>query len=278
MSPTDTAVSAHYTIPNLGEALLERLEAAGKDLGSLDVDDLAVFDEFHIRGRAATEELAQLAGIQADEHVLDVGCGIGGTSRYLASRHDARVTGIDLTPEYCRTATLFSQVTGMSSRTRFRQASALAIPFEDASFDVALTEHVQMNIADKRTFYAELGRVTRPGGRIVFHDIVAGDGSGLHFPVPWSAGPETSHLADEECIRGHLDTLDLEVESWVDRSADSIEFFRSALARFAAEGWPHLGLHSLMGDDHEAKFENVLCNLVEGRIRVIQARLCPRAS
>ncbi len=82
MTTPNTSVSEHYTIDDLGNRILVSLKAAGKDLGALTVDDLAPVDEFHIRGRIATGELLQWAQVRPPHLLLDVGCGLGGTSRY----------------------------------------------------------------------------------------------------------------------------------------------------------------------------------------------------
>src|SRR5262249_57928615 len=77
----------------LGDVILAALKAAGKDIEHLTPDDLAPVDEFHSGGRNATVRLAQLAGINGSERVLDVGCGIGGASRHPASQIAGRVGG-----------------------------------------------------------------------------------------------------------------------------------------------------------------------------------------
>lgn len=271
MTTTQQAVSDHYQTGDLGSRILAALRAAGKDLSALTLDDLAPVDEFHIRGRAATEELAEWAEIRSGHQVLDVGSGLGGTSRYLAAATGCRVTGLDLTEEYCRVAGMLSEKVGLDGRTAFRQGSALELPFSDARFDIVWTEHVQMNIADKEGFYGEMVRVLKPGGRLAFHDILAGPGGGPRFPVPWAGDPSISHLFSGESLQAVLAALGLVPERWEDTSGASAAFFRGVLKRLRKEGWMPLGLHLLMGDEAEEKFANMLRNLEEDRVRVVQA-------
>ena len=261
-------VSKHYAIGDLERRILAALEADGKDLDALTVDDLAPVDEFHIRGRKATEELASWADLQEGHTLLDVGCGLGGTSRYLASTRGCEVVGLDLTEEYCQIAERLSARVGLAERTAFQQGSALEMPFSDGSFDVVWTEHVQMNIEDKTGFYGEMGRVLKRDGRLVFHDIFAGDGEALHFPVPWAGDGSISHLIGVEEVQRLLADLDLEPVRWEDRTKASETFFRAALR---VHERPSLGLHLLMGEDAPKKFGNVLRNLEEGRLRVMAA-------
>ncbi len=285
MKSAHPEVSGHYTVPNLGARILAALERAGKNLRKLTPDDLAPVDEFHIRGRAATEELAQWVRIRPDHALLDVGCGLGGTSRYLAGSTGCSVVGVDLTEEYCRVAEMLSARVGLADRTVFRQGSALALPFEDDRFDIVWTEHVQMNIADKAGFYGELRRVLKPGGQLAFHDILAGsggasgsgtedgdrDGGGIHLPVPWATEASINHLIRVGELRALLSRCGFEVVRWEDKTKVSISFLRSVQKRVREEGWMPVGLHLLMGDDAATRFANVLRNLEEDRVRVVQA-------
>ena len=272
-------VSSHYDIPELGRRILDALRASGKRLDRLGVDDLAPVDAFHVRGRTATQELLELADVRKDDTVLDVGCGIGGTCRYIATSTGCRTTGIDLTDTYCRVADMLSERVGLSGRTTFLQASALDLPFNDASFDIVWTEHAQMNIADKDRFYAEIARVLRPGGQFVFHDIFAGPGGEPHFPVPWADARGLSHLAGVDTVAALLDGLGLVKTEWKDTSQLGATFFEDMMRRVEKEGWQWLpvGLHLLM-DDATVKFGNMGRNLRDNRIRLVQAVCRKRAA
>jgi len=264
-------ISQHYTVTDLGNQILAALKSAGKDPERLAVDDLAPVDEFHIRGRMATEELARWADVRKGDVLLDVGCGLGGTGRYLATTAGCDVVGIDLTEEYCRVAEMLSARVGLAARTTFRQGSALALPFRDAHFDVVWTEHVQMNIDDKKGFYGELNRVLKPGGKLAFHDIFAGSREGLQFPVPWAANASINHLVAPDEVRRLLTELGLEEVRWEDKTDASYASFEALLERVRTEGWMPVGLHLLMGSDAETKFKNMLGNLEEDHVRVVQA-------
>src|SRR5690606_5294275 len=137
--------------------------------------------------------------------VLDVGSGIGGTSRCLAREFGCRVTGIDLTEEYCRTAAMLSARIGLAHLVDYRQGDATNLPFADASFDVVWTEHAAMNIPDKLRLYREMHRVLEPGGTLAIHDILAGPSDEVLFPVPWARTPESSFLVTPDELRKLLD-------------------------------------------------------------------------
>src|SRR5260221_6297450 len=133
MSRSPQAVAEHYKQRGVGDALLAALQAAGKDVDHLTPDDLAPVDEFHSGGRNATVRLAQLAHINGSDRVLDVGCGIGGPSRYLASTFGCQVTGLDFTAEFIALAAMLAQPPGLARQVTHRQGHALHLPFADAS-------------------------------------------------------------------------------------------------------------------------------------------------
>jgi SAM-dependent methyltransferase len=261
----ETAVARHYGVGDLTDRILKAIAAAGIDAERIAPEQLAPVDEFHIGGRAATIHAVSKMGLTADNHVLDVGCGIGGATRYLASAVGCRVTGIDLTPAYIAAAEDLARRTGLTGRVTYRVASALAMPFENAAFEAAITLHVAMNIKDRLGLYREVARVLKPGAVFCIYDVMKGSAGELKFPVPWAESPDTSLLTTPQETRALLSEAGFSVGEVEDRTAFALDFFRQSLAT-AAAGAPPLGLHIVMGASAREKFQNMLANLEDGAI------------
>jgi ubiquinone/menaquinone biosynthesis C-methylase UbiE len=263
-------IREHYARSDLGDIILAALAKAGKDANRLTPEDLAPIDEFHIRGRAATLELARAANVDSTKRVLDVGSGVGGTSRCLAREFGCHVTGIDLTDEYCRAAAMLSARIGLAELVDYRQGDATNLPFPDHSFDIVWTEHVAMNIADKPMLYREMYRVLKPGGTLAIYDILAGPSGPVLFPVPWARTPESSFLATPDELRKLLEESGFRVATWADTTDVARAWFVSLAERIRKEGLPTLGFHVLLGPDFQAMAQNQRRNLEEGRIVLAQ--------
>ncbi|MCZ6472582.1 MAG: methyltransferase domain-containing protein [SAR324 cluster bacterium] len=263
-------IESHWTRGNVGEAILAALAGAGKDLDNLRPEHLAAVDEFHIRGREATLELAPLLELDASKTVLDVGSGVGGPSRLLAADFGCKVTGLDLTEEYCQVATMLAERTGLGGLVEYRQGNALDMPFEDASFDAEITQHAAMNIPEKPTLYREMARVLKPGGLLGLYDVLAGAGGEVHFPVPWAKEPSISHLATPDELRELLESSGFEVLHWRDSTVQGRDWFRAMVKAAQEGGPPPLGFHLLLGPDFPEMAKNQLRNLEENRIALIE--------
>ena len=172
MENIERAVAQHYGVTDLLERIFKGLEAAGTDLNCLQPEDLAPVDEYHIGGREATAHAIDKMSLSEDQHVLDIGCGIGGTARYMAEKIGCKVTGIDLTPEYISIAKTLTDLTGLGSKVTYKVASALDMPFESKTFDAVITIHVAMNIPERAALYSEIARVMKPGATLCIYDVM----------------------------------------------------------------------------------------------------------
>lgn len=266
--PHEPQVEEHYRSAGLLERILEAVRALGKDPDALTPEDLRPVDEFHSRGHRATRDLAQFAALTPGLRVLDVGSGLGGPARYLASVHGCDVTGIDLMAEFCDVANALSERTGLADRTRFRPGNALALPFPDGAFECVWTIQAQMNIANKERFYGEIARVLQPGGRFIFQDICAGNGEPLALPVAWASLPEQSHLITPPALRDLLQEVGLHERQWRDVT-DDVRGWSVRHSESPRAPGP-LGMHLVQGDTWAAKRANSAQNLVAGRIAYVQ--------
>ena len=270
----DVSLNKHYGREGLGEAILAALRTTGKDPNKIIADDLSPVAEFHIGAQAATLELAQLAGTGEGMRVLDVGSGIGGPARTLAQHYGCQVTGLDLTEEFCRVATMLSRLTGMQDHVSFAHGNALDMPFDDSSFDLVWTQQASMNIEDKSKLYAEANRVLAVGGRLVFQEVLRGPVTPLHFPVPWAREAGLSYLLPPETVHDLLAEAGFREMIWRDVTAQYLGEYRK-LAQQTAEpaGPPPLGLHLILGPDAGRMRNNVVRNLEEQRIVLVQCVL-----
>lgn len=271
MNPLQKQINQQYEQGKLLNKIKQGLNQNQKKLDTAGIGDLAAVDEFHIRGREATAELAEQLDIQAGNKVLDVGCGLGGACRYLSKKYKAITTGIDITEEYCRVAEDLTKATGLQEKVSFLQADACSLPFEDAHFDAVITLHTQMNIERKNMFYEEIMRVLKPGGRFGFYDIFSGRHGELQFPVPWADTPSVSWLSDPGSIRQMLDSMNFREVGWHDDTKAALNWFKSMFEKAKESGPPPVGLHLLMGSNAPEKMKNMIENLEKGSLCIVRA-------
>ena len=270
MDSLQNAVAQHYGAADLLARIDAGLKSGGVDLANLTLEDLAPVDEFHVGGRKATQHALSRMSLSATDHVLDVGCGLGGAARYIAAQFGCRVTGIDFTPEYIDVAQHLTARLGLSASLQFETASALAMPFEDGSFDAAVTFHVAMNIPDRAGFYAEIARVLRPGATFCIYDVMKTGPGDIVYPAPWAETAETSHVASPEETQKYLRQAGFEIVETENRRDFALQFFRQRVASNEGDGPPPLGIHLLMGGTWREKFKNTLQNTEAGRIAPVQ--------
>jgi SAM-dependent methyltransferase len=266
----------YYSPNDLFNKIIEGLDKLGINLQNVTPKDLQPVDEFHIRGDAATKELIELAEFTPEMHILDVGCGIGGSTRRLSQETGCRVTGIDLSEAYIDTAERLTQLLDMQERVEFHACSALELPFKDSSFDGVWSLQMNMNVDDKLSWLKEAYRVIKPGGRAIFYEVCGNKNKPLHFPVPWAQDSSMSFLVPPALFRSDITSAGFDIEVWNDKTDLARKAFKNAKKPEGEPNLPILGVYLLVGDDIQTKAYNLHRNLEEARVSLIETMAVKR--
>lgn len=267
----DNTVSDHYQHGDLLGSITSALDELGKSTADVTVEDLAPVDEFHVGGRAATEHLFEQLHLDESHHLLDVGCGLGGAARYVAKSYRSSVAGVDLTKEYVSTGQALCAWVGLDQQISLQQGNALALPFENESFDAAYMLHVGMNIADKAQLFAEINRVLRPQASFALYDIMRMESGELTYPVPWASDQSISQLATLQQYTEALLSAGFEILIENNRRDFSLQFFEKLKARAATGDAPSpLGLHTLMKESSPIKVKNMVGGIAANLIAPVE--------
>ena len=258
-------ISGFWAKGNTLGRILDALNRAGLSLDNLSILDLAPVDHFHARGRPATVDLADRLPIEHGQHVLDIGCAVGGPARYMAERFGCQVSGIDITPGFIEAAEELNRLTGMVDRVDFQVGDGATLPYADSLFDGAYTQHVTMNVADRAAFFAEAIRVIKPGGFFALSEHGLGPEGDPIYPLPWSDEPATSFLKTRAETEALLSGAGFERIETLDTGPKYVAGYKAMLAKIEAEGPPILGLHVVGGDDIAVRAANSTRSIEEGR-------------
>ena len=268
---TEADITRHYSSGDLLGRLNAALSSDGVDPNHPTLEELAPYDQFHGRGMDATVELADLMPARPNDAILDVGSGIGGPARYVASRFGCRVTGIDLTPEFCEVARHFTGLLGLDDRVSFEVGSALSLPFDDASFNGAYSINVSMNIEDKAGFHREIARVLERGGWVLLAEIAKGAGGGLEYPTPWARTEATSFLSTTDETRRSLTAAGFDIVAMHDTREQALAFGARARAMIEqGKKPPHRAVQLIHGGIAQDAMANSSRALGDGRIVPIE--------
>ena len=263
-------IHSYYSPNDLYNSIMEGLNNIGKELSEVTLDDLQPVDEFHIRGDTATKELIKLAGFTPDMHILDVGCGIGGSTRRLSHETGCSVTGIDLSDEYIDTAERLTQLLNMQERVKFHAARALELPFEDNTFDGVWSIQMNMNVEDKLLWLKEVYRVLKPGARAILYEVCGHKNTPLYFPVPWAQDDSMSFLVPPDAFRDVITSAGFDIKVWNDKTDLAQKAFSQMTEPKGEPNLPELGVHLLVGKDILTKAYNLHLNLDEQRVSLIE--------
>ncbi len=267
----DEKVSEHYTHGHLLDVIKVGIEQLGKTSSSITVEDLAPLDEFHIGGRQASENFFDQLNFSADDQLVDVGCGLGGTSRFVAERYGSKVTGIDLTPEYITTGETLCTWLGLDNLVDLQQGNALKLPFDNGVFDGGYMMHVGMNIKDKVGLYKEIFRVLRPGATFGVYDVMRVEEGELKYPVPWATTAHESAVASPRQYKQAMDEAGFRVVVENNRHEFAVSFFEQLRKKTSNDRGPSpLGLHILMGENSAIKIQNMIKNISSGLVSPVE--------
>lgn len=263
-------IHSYYSPNDLYNKIIDGLNKLDMDLSKITLDDLQPVDEFHIRGDTATKELIELAKFTPEMHILDVGCGIGGSTRRLSHETGCHVTGIDLSNEYIDTAKKLTQLLKMKERVTFRACSALELPFDDNSFDGIWSLQMNMNVENKKAWLEETYRVLKPGGRAIFYEVCGHKNTLLYFPVPWAQDDSMSFLVTPALFRDTITSAGFDIEIWSDKTELAKKAFANAKEPSGETNLPVLGVYLLVGEDIQAKAYNLHRNLEAECVSLIE--------
>lgn len=269
--PDLETVATHYAQGGLIDAIVAGLKKLGLTPDTVGVEDLAPVDEFHTGGRVATESFLDQLGLGPADRVLDVGCGLGGASRFAAERYGCRVTGVDLTQEYIEAGTALCAWVGLADRVTLEQGDVTATRFADGAFDKAYMLHVGMNIADKTGLARELHRLIRPGGKVGIYDMMRVGDEEPAFPVPWATDAQGSALGSVDDYKEALEEAGFAIVAERNRREFALDFFARLKAAAAnIEGPPPLGVHLLMGETVSSKIRNMIKSIAADIIAPVE--------
>jgi sarcosine/dimethylglycine N-methyltransferase len=211
-------------------ASMERI--AGGHLGELQQGQWDRLDQFHSGGAEAVDRLLPGLQLTPGMTVLDVGSGLGGPARQVARNTGCVVVGVDITPAYVDAAVALTDIAGMAEQVSFFCDDITA--FDRADFGAAYTMHVQMNVADKASFFGEIARRLRLGARFAVFEVCSSGAAEPVLPLPWSLDGTDSFLVPADELRATIESCGFELLAWVDESAWVRQWFEQTPARVAA--------------------------------------------
>jgi sarcosine/dimethylglycine N-methyltransferase len=205
---------------------------AGTDLAALTQHQRDQFDQFHGGGSEAVELLMPSLDLTPHMTALDVGSGFGGPARQIAGSTGCTVVGVDITPAYVDAAQSLTHAAGLDHLISFVCADIANLDRHD--FDAAYTMHVQMNIADKHSFFTEIAQRLRPGAPFATFEVCLCGATQPTPPQPWSLDGTDSYLATADELRYTITASGFETIEWVDETPWILDWFTGLGDRLAS--------------------------------------------
>ena len=271
--PTFHPLADHYQRGLRADDVLAQIDAHYPDGPTL--YQLAPLDQLHIGGVAASTRLLERLNPATHGKVLDIGAGLGGLMRQGAAL-GFQMTGLDITHGFSALNRALSSRVNQPNAPPFAwvTGSASALPFAEKSFDAVLFQHSLMNMPDAARVIAESRRVLRPGGQLVMHEVVSGPHvAQLHYPVPWAASPEHSHLLTLTSLTHLLETGGFVLEHVEDWSEIALEWRQRQRQKEQTPRQAVLSPKWVFGERFTTMGKNLVDNLANGAIKVVEIQV-----
>ena len=237
------------------------------------IEDFSGIDQLHLGGIPATLALLDWLPNGAKSG-LDIGCGLGGTSRLLSNERGCNMVGLDLNHQYIRAAMLLNQSIQPEPRCQFVTGNSLHLPFPEHSFNFVISQHSTMNIKQKEVLLKGLYRVLKPRGHLLIHEIMLQPHAGendILYPTPWAHEKGESHLCHWQLFNDLALAIGFKVDHFKDDTDAALTWIRQTRQQKAPPPFtPTLAL----GANAAVMSANVLGNIEAGYLQVISASLC----
>ena len=194
------------------------------------------------------EIMAAAVSLGPGMQVLDLGCGYGSTARYLAAKFGCSVTGTNISGKELDLARQRSKYAGLDHLLSFRYGDFHRLEFPDRSYDVVWSQEAFLHAADKTAVLSEVRRVLKPGGTLVFTDILVrkdtpdSDRARIYDRV------KSPDMWDLEEYRDNLSRLDFRMareEDWSQHVARSYGWVRDRLQEHRLQLLPRIGAETI---------------------------------
>lgn len=282
MSAFQQSTEQHYQHNDdstlLWRTISEHLEQKGFSESDLSSDLLAPIDQLHIGGRRASTDLLAVSGLAPESYILEIGSGLGGTARLLSDRLDAHITAVDITPAFTFASQQINRIQGYSTINSVC-ADACELELTDSSQDAVWSQHTIMNIPDKDKLFSTLARVLKKGGKLLLHEVIAGNNTEpLALPVPWASQTTQSHLPSltqliELLARHHFKPLhcQLVTEKALDWRTKHSHREQGQQPKGQIQNQSPLTPVLVFGERFITMGQNVQKNLAAGKVQILEA-------